>query len=160
MKDSVILQFKNDYLFQGRTNEKEEKAWPCYHQSQGGQKETKVRKTDQALRKKCKTAETNRGMWGSTGTTWREKVCCLYLFCKSFNAEYCRQRLRKLPALSAEALEQRALLFKKWSAYKLQKHLNDVRMLDRIEFAQQRALDELKKESEELYQEAVQVCVY
>lgn len=32
-------------------------------------------------------------------------------------------------------------------------------MLDRIEFAQQRALDELKKESEELYEEAVQVCI-
>lgn len=30
-------------------------------------------------------------------------------------------------------------------------------MLDRIQYAQQRALDELRKESEELYQEAIQV---
>lgn len=68
-----------------------------------------------------------------------------------------RQRLRESVPLSADTLEQRALLFKEWSRYKLQKHLNDVRMLDRIEFAQQRALDELRKESEELYQEAIQV---
>lgn len=32
-------------------------------------------------------------------------------------------------------------------------------MLDRIFFAQQKALDELKKESEELYQEAIQVSL-
>lgn len=30
-------------------------------------------------------------------------------------------------------------------------------MLDRIAFSQQRALDELRKESEDLYQEAIQV---
>lgn len=64
-----------------------------------------------------------------------------------------------MPALSAETLEERALLIKEWSRYKLQQRLADVRMLDRIAFAQQQALDELRKESEELYQEAVQVII-
>lgn len=61
--------------------------------------------------------------------------------------------------MTPETLEARALLIKQWSKYRLQQHLADVRMLDRITFAQQHALDELKKESEELYQEAVQVYI-
>lgn len=62
-----------------------------------------------------------------------------------------------MPAASAESLEARALLLKQWSKYKLEQRLADVRMLDRISFAQQKALDELRNESEELYQEAIQV---
>ncbi|XP_050297064.1 39S ribosomal protein L40, mitochondrial [Anthonomus grandis grandis] len=55
-----------------------------------------------------------------------------------------------------ETLEKRALLEKKWANYKRIQLLNDLQMIDRVQFYQQRALDELKKESEELYQEAIQ----
>ncbi|RZC35266.1 39S ribosomal protein L40, mitochondrial, partial [Asbolus verrucosus] len=68
-----------------------------------------------------------------------------------------KSRIRSLPALSTETLENRALLEKKWATYKKNQNLADIQMLDRIIFAQQKALDELRKESEELYQEAMQV---
>lgn len=67
-----------------------------------------------------------------------------------------RQRMRSI-TLSAEQLEARALLEKQWAAYKREQHIADIQMLDRISFCQQKALDELRKESEELYQEAIQV---
>lgn len=65
--------------------------------------------------------------------------------------------MRKLPALNTTVLEERALLEKQWANYKRLQHLSDLKMIDRIQFAQQRALDELRNESEELYQEAIQV---
>lgn len=71
--------------------------------------------------------------------------------------QFCRQRSRDLKALNSETLEERALLEKQWARFKNEQHLKDLKMLDRIAFAQQQALDELQKESEELYQEAVQV---
>lgn len=37
--------------------------------------------------------------------------------------------------------------------------LSDLQTIDRLGFCQQKALDELRKESEELYQEAIQVSV-
>lgn len=55
-------------------------------------------------------------------------------------------------------MEKRHLLLKEWSRYKYKQHLEDTQMLDRIIYSQQRALDELRNESEELYQEAIQVC--
>ncbi|CAG9857804.1 unnamed protein product [Phyllotreta striolata] len=66
------------------------------------------------------------------------------------------ERKRSLPALSSEILDKRALLEKRWANYKREQRLIDVQMLDRIQYSQQRALDELRKESEELYQEAIQ----
>lgn len=68
-----------------------------------------------------------------------------------------RQRLRNLPPLTSDVLEERALLEKQWANYKREQHLSNIKMLDRIAFAQQQALDELRNESEELYQEAIQV---
>lgn len=59
--------------------------------------------------------------------------------------------------MSFEEKERRALLEKRWSNYKRRQHLADVQLLDRLVFAQQQALDELRNESEELYQEAMQV---
>jgi len=59
--------------------------------------------------------------------------------------------------LSEGVMEQRILLEKQWAKYKHQQHLADVQMLDRISYSQQKALDELRKESEELYQEAIQI---
>lgn len=62
-----------------------------------------------------------------------------------------------MPALNEAVLEQRALLEKQWASYKRLHKLSDVKMLDRIQYTQQKALDELRNESEELYQEAIQV---
>lgn len=76
---------------------------------------------------------------------------------------FCRQRLRSVN-LSAETLESRVLLEKAWAKYKHNQHLADIQMIDRIFMSQQKALDELRNESEELYQEAIQVsvniCIY
>lgn len=68
-----------------------------------------------------------------------------------------RQRLRNLPPLSAEELESRVLLQKEWNKYKSRQYLADVQTIDSILYSQQRALNELRAESEELYQEATQV---
>lgn len=69
-----------------------------------------------------------------------------------------RKRIRTNEPISNDKLEKRTLLLKEWAKYKHQQHLKDIQMLDRIMYSQQRALDELRKESEELYQEAIQVC--
>lgn len=66
------------------------------------------------------------------------------------------QRLRDLPPLSEEEAESRILLQKEWTKYKMQQHLGDIQAIDSIFYSQQRALDELRAESEELYQEAIQ----
>lgn len=71
----------------------------------------------------------------------------------------CSQYRRVIPPLTAEVLEARALLEKDWARYKREQHLADIKMFDRINQAQQRALDELRQESEELYQEAIQLDV-
>lgn len=87
------------------------------------------------------------------------------------NFEYCvicilivkidlRQRLRKLPPISEEEAESRILLQKDWNKYKTKQHLAMVQAIDSIIYSQQKALDELRAESEELYQEAIQVINY
>lgn len=68
--------------------------------------------------------------------------------------------MRKIPPLSEEEADARILLQKKWNTYKTQQHLADVQALDSIMYSQQRALDELRAESEELYQEAIQVIAH
>lgn len=62
-----------------------------------------------------------------------------------------------MPSISPEILEKRSTLEKQWCHYKRELHLADLQILDRLLFAQQKALDELRKESEELYNEAIQV---
>lgn len=69
-----------------------------------------------------------------------------------------RKRMRNIIVPEAVA-EERILLEKKWSLYKLNQHLADIQMLDKLMFSQQKALDELRNESEELYQAAIQVPV-
>ena len=59
--------------------------------------------------------------------------------------------------ITAEEEERRALLYKEWCRYKRTQHMKDLQMIDRLLFAQQKALDELRNESEELYQAAIQV---
>ncbi|XP_072749738.1 large ribosomal subunit protein mL40 [Anoplolepis gracilipes] len=66
------------------------------------------------------------------------------------------QRLRKVAPLSNEEAESRILLQKDWTRYKTQQHLADIQLINSILYSQQRALDELRTESEELYQEAIQ----
>lgn len=56
-----------------------------------------------------------------------------------------------------EILERRALLEKKWANFKRKQLVEDLQAIDRIMFHQQKALDELRNESEELYQEAIQI---
>ncbi|ENN80091.1 hypothetical protein HUJ04_013074 [Dendroctonus ponderosae] len=57
---------------------------------------------------------------------------------------------------SAELLEKRVLLEKRWANFKREQVLSDLQTIDRLLFCQQKALDELRNESEELYQEAIQ----
>ncbi|KYM97071.1 39S ribosomal protein L40, mitochondrial [Cyphomyrmex costatus] len=67
------------------------------------------------------------------------------------------QRLRKLPSISEEEAESRVLLQKDWTKFKTQQHLANTQTIDSIFYSQQRALDELRAESEDLYQEAIQL---
>ncbi|XP_036342739.1 39S ribosomal protein L40, mitochondrial isoform X2 [Rhagoletis pomonella] len=57
--------------------------------------------------------------------------------------------------LRDEEIETRALLNKKWAKYKHHEKLLDFQNIDRLIQSQNRALEELRKESEELYQEAI-----
>ncbi|EFN83438.1 39S ribosomal protein L40, mitochondrial [Harpegnathos saltator] len=68
-----------------------------------------------------------------------------------------KQRLRNSSPLSAEEVESRVLLQKEWNRYKNNQYLADFQTIDSMLYSQQKALDELRAESEELYQEAIQV---
>ncbi|KAK9752667.1 Mitochondrial ribosomal protein L28 [Popillia japonica] len=68
-----------------------------------------------------------------------------------------KERQRQVGTINVEELEKRVLLEKKWALYKKEQHLKDLKMLDRIAYSQQKALDELRNVSEELYQEAIQI---
>ena len=59
--------------------------------------------------------------------------------------------------MTPETIAERALLYKEWTRYKRKQNLKDMQMIDSFVFAQQKALDELRQESEELYQAAIQV---
>uniref|UniRef100_A0A669PE39 Large ribosomal subunit protein mL40 n=1 Tax=Phasianus colchicus TaxID=9054 RepID=A0A669PE39_PHACC len=64
-------------------------------------------------------------------------------------------RVRSLPPLSFEETERRVLLMKKWSLYKQQQDKAEKEAIRSLVEAQQEALQELRLESEELYQAAV-----
>uniref|UniRef100_A0A3P8TN41 Large ribosomal subunit protein mL40 n=1 Tax=Amphiprion percula TaxID=161767 RepID=A0A3P8TN41_AMPPE len=64
-------------------------------------------------------------------------------------------RERSSPKLSFEESEGRALLLKEWSRYKQKQHKAEVQVLELVLEAQREALEELKLESEELYQAAL-----
>ncbi|KAM9822354.1 39S ribosomal protein L40, mitochondrial isoform X1 [Syngnathus typhle] len=64
-------------------------------------------------------------------------------------------RVRSTPRLSIEESEDRALLLKEWSRYKHEQHLAEMEAIELALKAQKEALDELKAESEELYQAAL-----
>jgi len=68
------------------------------------------------------------------------------------------KRKREPAVLNFEESERRALLHKDWTRYKMKQHCNEMTAVMRVRWSQQRALEELQKESEELYQSAIQVC--
>lgn len=53
-------------------------------------------------------------------------------------------------------IEQRAILEKNWARHKMQEKLQHYQIVDKLLLNQQKALQELRYESEELYQEAIQ----
>jgi len=59
--------------------------------------------------------------------------------------------------LSFEESERRALLLKDWTRYKTKQHRDEMTKVAQVRWSQQRALEELRKESEELYESAIQV---
>lgn len=67
------------------------------------------------------------------------------------------RRTRKLPPLTEEEDDRRVLLNKEWCKYKRNEFLNDVTIIERFIASQIKALNELKQESEELYNEAIQI---
>lgn len=69
------------------------------------------------------------------------------------------KRKRDPAVLSFEESERRALLLKDWTRYKTKQHRNEMTIVARACRSQERALEELRKESEELYQSAIQVRV-
>jgi large subunit ribosomal protein L40 len=54
-------------------------------------------------------------------------------------------------------MESRALLFKDWSRHMGQERMKDIQIIDMVMTSQLKALEELRLESEELYQAAIQV---
>nr|XP_019552216.2 LOW QUALITY PROTEIN: 39S ribosomal protein L40, mitochondrial [Aedes albopictus] len=68
-----------------------------------------------------------------------------------------KQRKRTGVKVSPEVLESRVLLEKQWAKYRMEQKLQDYQLIDRVLAAQTKALNELRLESEELYQKAVQV---
>ena len=69
---------------------------------------------------------------------------------------YYRQRARQLPPLTEAELEHRVQLNKQWARYKHEQKLQDFQIIDRLMQSQSKALQELRLESEALYQEALQ----
>ncbi|XP_062127309.1 large ribosomal subunit protein mL40 [Drosophila sulfurigaster albostrigata] len=67
------------------------------------------------------------------------------------------KRLRKLPQLNGAEQETRALLIKEWARFKHNEKVADFQIIDRLLQSQNKALDELRNESEELYQAAIEV---
>uniref|UniRef100_A0A8D8CQ29 Large ribosomal subunit protein mL40 n=1 Tax=Culex pipiens TaxID=7175 RepID=A0A8D8CQ29_CULPI len=62
------------------------------------------------------------------------------------------QGVKVTPAM----LDERVLLEKQWAKFKMQEKLGDYQLIDRVLAAQTKALNELRFESEALYQAAIQ----
>ena len=65
-------------------------------------------------------------------------------------------RRRKVPDLTYEEREKRALLQKDWARHKFQEHVTETHLIQSLLKMQEKALQELRTESEDLYQEAIQ----
>ena len=76
------------------------------------------------------------------------------------NFDDCRMRTRKNPAFTEEQKEEAILLIKEWTRNRYEQHYQELIMMNRIFAAQEKALQKLREESEELYQQAIQVRPY
>ncbi|GFO11867.1 39S ribosomal protein l40, mitochondrial [Plakobranchus ocellatus] len=68
-----------------------------------------------------------------------------------------KERQRETPVLSFEESEERALLQKQWGRYRTKMWVHQYQVYDKLVAAQAEALEELKAESPELYQEAIKI---
>lgn len=66
-------------------------------------------------------------------------------------------RQRPAVKLSKEKIEERMLAEKTWTKYKHTEHFFNLQVINDLEYSQQRALDELREVSEELYQAAIEI---
>lgn len=64
--------------------------------------------------------------------------------------------MRNITPLSTNEVERRALLNKEWARFKHNSKVADFQTVDRILQSEMRALEELRTESEDLYQQAIQ----
>jgi len=67
------------------------------------------------------------------------------------------KRKRDVATVSFDESEQRALLHKNWTRYKTQQFVNEWRTVERVVRSQSSALLELRQESEQLYQQAIEI---
>lgn len=58
--------------------------------------------------------------------------------------------------MTSEIKDQRSDLIREWSIYKNKQKVTDLQLMDQVILSQKKALAELRLESEELYQEAIQ----
>ena len=76
-----------------------------------------------------------------------------------FGGDMLEKRNRSLPELSSNELENKqenhALLVKDWSRFAGRRHTKELRQIDTVLINRQRALEELRKESYELYAKAL-----
>jgi len=68
-----------------------------------------------------------------------------------------KERERRLPQLPADVLNQRWRIQKEWCRYRFDQVVSEVRLFQRIQKSQEKALAQLRLESEELYWAAVEV---
>ena len=69
-------------------------------------------------------------------------------------------RDREKTSFSVEEMEEQVLLDKEWSRSRMRLHRDEMMILKRVFRAQEKALQKLREESEELYQQAIQVNYY
>ncbi|XP_043255193.1 39S ribosomal protein L40, mitochondrial isoform X1 [Colletes gigas] len=79
-----------------------------------------------------------------------------FYFQYTYNSIFCRERSRPLTPLSIQEIERRSLLIKEWSKYKHREWKKDVHVMESIMLSQEKALNELKAASEELYKKAIE----
>lgn len=66
---------------------------------------------------------------------------------------------RQRPAVvhNKDKLEDRIITMKQWAKYKHDEHFFNLQVINDLEYSQQRALNELREVSEDLYQAAIEI---
>lgn len=158
------------------TNEKEKAPRSGHPESPIGAKKTENWEANSTTAKKYATTQTNRrgGKTKRALETRRSNVSTpirpfdwfltsaflvvfvIFLAVVVTNCGFISVRARPQIQLSEEQKEYRALLQKDWARYQRQQQLELHRVCLRIQQSQNKALNELRGESEELYQAAIQ----